>query len=617
MARADQARPAPWPSWLEELDDFLIVHPQLVFAGNIHDVYLVPNGGDLASQKLAEAVSTRLVGLGFDLVLSYDRVDRLKLIRGKPADADEFVGQHAHGGTWKKSVPELGELAKKVVASAKPRIALLIYFSRLPPTTQQLYEEFSGDLLSTCEKLAYTATPISSASHKRRFNPIIWIVDSLSDLPTWFAGGNHGIRTKLLPIPDFATRAMAAGKVAEWFDALPSPAARERAVALFAGLTDGMPLSALFAIADLALARGIGFDEIGQAIQRFKIGIADNPWRDPHLKGRVAAAEQEIAKRVKGQAQAIEKAADILRRSVAGLTGAQGSAASAANRPKGIMFFVGPTGVGKTELAKAISELIFLNEDAYLRFDMSEFSADHTQARLIGAPPGYIGYDAGGELTNGIREKPFSVVLFDEIDKAHPRILDKFLQILEDGRLTDGRGETAYFSEAVIIFTSNLASFIEKEVLDERGHRYLVREPRVHPGLSYREVEEKMREAVVEHFTLRIGRPEILNRIGNNIVVFDFIRRDVAHLIFDKMISNVIQTVKERLGIELVLRAEARSKLQDLCTGALQDGGRGIGNRLETIFINPLSRRLFDHPQGRVEVVEMREKGGRHEVVLK
>src|SRR5262249_28818535 len=273
--------------------------------------------------------------------------------------------------------------------------------------------------------------------------------------------------------------------------------------------------------------------------------------------------------------------------------------------------------VGKTELAKAISELIFLNEDAYLRFDMSEFSADHTQARLIGAPPGYIGYGAGGELTNGIREKPFSVVLFDEIDKAHPRILDKFLQILEDGRLTDGRGETAYFSEAIIIFTSNLGNFIEKEVIDERGYKYLVLEPRLDSGMPYQKIEEEMLKAVVEHFNLRIGRPEILNRIGNNIVVFDFIRRDVAHLIFDKMMSNIIQTVKERLGIELVVRDEARAKLRELCTGALQDGGRGIGNRLETIFINPLSRRLFEHPQGRVEVVEMLERGGRHDVVLK
>src|SRR5690606_1955709 len=116
------------------------------------------------------------------------------------------------------------------------------------------------------------------------------------------------------------------------------------------------------------------------------------------------------------------------------------------------------TGVGKTELAKALAEVLFGAEDAYIRFDMSEFSAEHSEARLIGAPPGYVGHSAGGELTNAVRERPFSVLLFDEIEKAHPRILDKFLQILDEGRLTDGSGSTVHFSESLIVFTSNLGA---------------------------------------------------------------------------------------------------------------------------------------------------------------
>ena len=168
---------------------------------------------------------------------------------------------------------------------------------------------------------------------------------------------------------------------------------------------------------------------------------------------------------MRGQRPAVTKTIDILMRSVMGLTGAQARASG--NRPRGVLFFAGPTGVGKTELAKTLTQLIFGDERAYIRFDMSEFAEEHTGARLLGAPPGYIGYDAGGELTNAVREKPFSVVLFDEIEKAHPRILDKFLQILEDGRLTDGRGETAYFSEAILVFTSNLGITVE----DEHGRR--------------------------------------------------------------------------------------------------------------------------------------------------
>jgi len=188
--------------------------------------------------------------------------------------------------------------------------------------------------------------------------------------------------------------------------------------------------------------------------------------------------------------------------------------------------------VGKTELAKTLTQLIFGDDRAYIRFDMSEFAEEHSGARLLGAPPGYIGYDAGGELTNAVRDKPFAVVLFDEIEKAHPRILDKFLQILDDGRLTDGRGETAYFSEAILVFTSNLGIYVE----DEHGKRV----QSVHPGDPQDVVEARVRGAIEDYFKFRLSRPEILNRIGDNIVVFGFITPDVGAQIFDGMLRNVV-----------------------------------------------------------------------------
>src|SRR5205814_1862259 len=153
--------------------------------------------------------------------------------------------------------------------------------------------------------------------------------------------------------------------------------------------------------------------------------------------------------RVKGQDAVIEQVVPTLIRAKMGMSDVGGGQHS--SKPRGVFFFVGPTGVGKTELSKAIAELIFGDEKAMIRFDMSEYSEEHQQARLIGAPPGYVGFDQGGQLTNAIIEKPFSVVLFDEIEKAHGRILDKFLQILDEGRLTDGMGRTVYFSEAILI----------------------------------------------------------------------------------------------------------------------------------------------------------------------
>ena len=154
---------------------------------------------------------------------------------------------------------------------------------------------------------------------------------------------------------------------------------------------------------------------------------------------------------------------------------------------------------------------------AYIRFDMSKFSAEQSEARLVGAPPGYVGYDAGGELVNAVRQRPFSVVLFDEIEKAHPQILDKFLQILDDGRLTDGRGDTVYFSETVIIFTSNLGVYVR----DETGQPVL----NVSQNDDYEAVSERIHEAIENHFRFQLQRPELLNRIGDNIVVFDFYPR--------------------------------------------------------------------------------------------
>ena len=313
----------------------------------------------------------------------------------------------------------------------------------------------------------------------------------------------------------------------------------------FAQLTDGLPLVALADIAQLADRQGIAFRDVDDAVQCYKVGVTENPWKKDYLRERIAGALPFIEERVRGQRQAVTKTIDILMRSVMGLTGAQ--ARSSGNRPRGVLFFAGPTGVGKTELAKTLTQLIFGDERAYIRFDMSEFAEEHTGARLLGAPPGYIGYDAGGELTNSVREKPFSVVLFDEIEKAHPRILDKFLQILEDGRLTDGRGETAYFSEAILVFTSNLGIFVE----DEHGQRV----QSVQPGDAHEVVEARVRGAIQDYFKYKLSRPEILNRIGDNIIVFGFITPEIGAQIFDGMLRNVVNRVRDEHKVDLVVDA--------------------------------------------------------------
>ena len=256
-------------------------------------------------------------------------------------------------------------------------------------------------------------------------------------------------------------------------------------------------------------------------------------------------------------------------------------------KPKGVLFFAGPTGTGKTETAKTLAEKLFGDEKCCIRFDMSEYGQSHSDQKLLGAPPGYVGYEAGGQLTNAVKNNPFSILLFDEIEKAHPSILDKFLQILEDGRMTDGQGNTVYFSETIIIFTSNLGIY----QTTASGERKQV----VSSDMSYEEVQSKVREGIERYFKLELGRPEILNRIGENIVVFDFIRESVAGEILDSQINRIINNLKMDKGIRLVLSDQAYDTLLNAAIGNLDNGGRGIGNIVESMFINPLSRYMFDH----------------------
>ena len=192
-----------------------------------------------------------------------------------------------------------------------------------------------------------------------------------------------------------------------------------------------------------------------------------------------------------------------------------------------------------------------------------------------------------GQLTNAVKNNPFSILLFDEIEKAHPSILDKFLQILEDGRMTDGQGNTVYFSETIIIFTSNLGIY----GVDSTGERTL----RVTPQMSYEEVQKNVRKGIEEYFKLQLGRPEILNRIGENIVVFDFIREGVANEILKAQVNKIIRNLQSEKKITLSLSDTAMKVLQTKAIGNLDNGGRGIGNIVESLLINPLSRYLFDN----------------------
>ncbi len=229
---------------------------------------------------------------------------------------------------------------------------------------------------------------------------------------------------------------------------------------------------------------------------------------------------------------------------------------------------------------------------------MSEYSQPHADQRLLGAPPGYVGYEEGGQLTNRVKANPFSVLLFDEIEKAHPSILDKFLQILEDGRMTDGRGMTVYFSESIIIFTSNIGMY----KLDPNTGRPIVNpvdrqpvlnvDPRV--DTDYATVKAKMLDGVQSYFKHVLGRPELLNRIGQNIVVFDFIRLPIMRQILErKVLCSIQDQVRERWKLQVEFGPAVLDTLMATLGEDISSGGRGMGNLAETALVNPLARAMF------------------------
>jgi len=610
---------------MRDVGRLISVRSQFVLAGNIRDLFF--NGKQPAPVPILDSICSFMRESGAEYILLWDMIDGLNPHPNSPETRKkvkaDFELEIPSGGHNPFSLDKLANLIKRATQigenQASPcRTAIVIDFASRLTAEPERTPDRERQFFIACEKYALQAQPFKSKGKESElaptFNPVFWLANGERDIPSWFSVNSPRVYNVAVALPDYDARKGMALAGAGQLLPKGAPEAHEAFASQVADLSDRMTLRGVLDVIRLAKANSIKAEDIDEAVTSYKVGDLNfqSPWRGNGLRDRIASAERsgEIQNRVLGQQTAVTKTLDILKRSSYGLSGAQ--ARSSGSRPKGVLFFAGPTGVGKTELAKTVTKMIFGDEAAYLRFDMSEFSAEHSDARLIGSPPGYVGHDAGGELTNALRERPFRVVLFDEIEKANPRILDKFLQILEDGRLTDGRGETVYFSESLIIFTSNVGIF---EVLKDG-----TKVQNVFPSTPPEQVESIVREKIEDFFTYKLGRPEILNRLGDNIVVFNFIAPEIGSQILELMLENVAQRIFQENRATISYGEKARSVLVEHCVSDLNHGGRGIGNKLESVLINPLARALFQRgiEEGEQLSVEniVRNEDGTFTVVL-
>lgn len=489
----------------------------VIIDGNVGDVYLDEKNKIVTLREYLEQMFKEM---DYQDIVYWDRVEGvtgsvndLTLTDEVNVSGDSYdLGDEEDENDTKvqqglfKTPAEIMNVIYKNIIDKKKKVAFIVNWSEYLFSTNGLSEDERQNI--TLLGKAIKDRKVDYLNSDCNESVVVMILNKASSLPLSFYQGNPEVEIVTLQKPDREERKQIIQKIEDSFD-----------VKLKAGTTsllDNENIECIDMLEDFTNREIIQLSRMSRKEEKmsfdklfylFKYGEKENPWEKLEYS-RVKNIKKELSERVVGQDEAIAKIEKTVVKAYMGLSGLHKT--SSRSMPKGVFFFVGPTGVGKTELSKALAKFLFGDEQACIRFDMSEYAQENSDQKLIGAAPGYVGYEEGGQLTNAIKEHPFSVVLFDEIEKAakpNPRILDIFLQILEDGRLTDSKGQTVYFSDTIIIFTSNLGANEVQASSDKEG------------------VAKEFIKIVKNYFDNELRRPELLGRIGyNNIVPFNFIQ---------------------------------------------------------------------------------------------
>lgn len=629
--------------WHNEIEIFRQIKPCIILEGNILDQFQYPSE-PFRNRHLPEYLYKLLKDLGYNVVVIYDESKGFYAVSGGQKDLAAFADLlqevpglritndmircpfSAQGSCYTPSNPEsadsarnkndgqlldsvcpaaatIGEVVTNALRQSDVSVAIIMDMASryiVSPDQMDLLDVRVYTELQRALRCAEEADTNGSLSK----NLLIFLTNKVNDLPTWFYLNNPDVKAISITTPDAQARLefVSGNQLPQFFQRdiyaedmrfyTENPSQLDKLQKKFVGLTEGFSYSDLIGMRTLCYREHYRMSHLANVVDLYRYGIKENKWATVD-RNTIDQLQKDMYANILGQNSALAKVMDVIKRSVVGRGGVSN------NRPKGVLFFAGPTGTGKTETAKALARNIFGDESCCLRFDMAEYKQSHSDQKLLGAPPGYIGYEAGGQLTNAVRDNPFSIILFDEIEKAHPSILDKFLQILDDGRLTDGQGNTVYFSESIIIFTSNKGIVGTVSEVDEFGNRIEKNKQLIDPKncVTHKEMQAKVIDGIRNYFKYELGRPELLNRIGeDNIVVYDFIRPDVAESILKLHINRVKADFRDNSEIEIDTSAIEKVLLEKCCSSeVLEYGGRGIRNTVESCLYTPLTRFIYDH----------------------
>ncbi len=557
----------------------------VIIDGNVGDVYLDEKNKIVTLREFLEEM---LKKMDYQDIVYWDRVegaigqvDNLKIIDEVEVEGSAYELDDEEENTKKqqglfKEPAEILNIVYKNMIDKKKKTAFIINWSEYLFSTNGLSNEERQNI--TLLGKAIKDRKVDYFNKDYNESVVIIILNKASGIPISFYQGNPEIEIITLQKPDRKERKDLIQKIEDSFD-----------VKLKNGtdsLLDNENIECIDLLDDFTNREIIQLSRMSRKEEKtsfeklfylFKYGEKENPWESLE-QSRIKKIKEELSQSVIGQDEAIAKIEKTVIKAYMGLTGMH--KASSKSIPKGVFFFVGPTGVGKTELSKALAKFLFGDEQAYIRFDMSEYVQENSDQKLIGAAPGYVGYEEGGQLTNAVKEHPFSVILFDEIEKAakpNPRILDIFLQILEDGRLTDSKGETVYFGNTIIVFTSNLGANQVKASEDREG------------------VAKEFIDIVKDYFDNELKRPELLGRIGySNIIPFNFISdRKFQYKICKLKLKHIIDGILEKYKFELKFEEE-KDSIDYILKGAdISKGGRDILNAINDRLLDPIAMFLF------------------------